>query len=267
MMDIDRELRELWELSFGDSPEYIDFFMNNKPESTRPYFEVLEDHIAGAVWGFECHIREVGPAVYAYALGTHPVYRHRYVASGLMKALAANLKASGKALCLLSADKQLCDFYKALGFRQLISRKRVSLGSGGGAPVAVSDVSDEEYKALRDEYFSWGGCICWDISFIRYAIRETRLCGGFAHKLVLGGKEYLLRGELRGNRLLIAETTMCDGELKSCAGSLLKHYGALELECLLPADSGLPGELEYTAFLSSDAPEGPDSLWIGFTLE
>lgn len=69
-------LSRIWEACFGDSPDYIRFFMENRFPACRSFVWLEDAAPVGAAYLLPCALGE-HRAYYGYAVGVHPDYRRR----------------------------------------------------------------------------------------------------------------------------------------------------------------------------------------------
>lgn len=67
-------LSRIWEACFGDSPDYIRFFMENRFPACRSFVWLEDAAPVGAAYLLPCALGE-HRAYYGYAVGVHPDYR------------------------------------------------------------------------------------------------------------------------------------------------------------------------------------------------
>ena len=114
-------LKELWQTSFDDSKESLDYFFQNtvSPERVLSVFKDREP--VSALYMLESEIikdNKTYSAYYIYAVCTHPDYRGK----GLMKSLFEELFKVAKSrnidyLFLVPEEEYLFNLYRKLGFK------------------------------------------------------------------------------------------------------------------------------------------------------
>lgn len=114
------QLKELWQLCFGDSREYADFFFGRayRPEGTRT--RVRDGKIVSAAQFFHFDITN-GPHLLksAYILGvcTHPDYRRQGLSGSIIRQILTEQADAGMDLAfLIPSAAHLFTFYEKLGF-------------------------------------------------------------------------------------------------------------------------------------------------------
>lgn len=114
-------LKNLWEISFGDSREYIDEFFSAmfKPQNTVAIFD--GDRAVSALYLIESNVLKDSvsySAYYIYAVSTHPLYRGRGLMARLLETadeLAQERNISY--LFLAPAQESLFGMYGKFGFK------------------------------------------------------------------------------------------------------------------------------------------------------
>ena len=114
-------LKHLWETSFDDSKESLDFFFENTVSPERVLAVFKESKPVSALYMLESEIvidKKAYSAYYIYAVCTQPDYRGK----GLMKSLFLELFKVAESrnvdyLFLVPEEKYLFNIYENLGFR------------------------------------------------------------------------------------------------------------------------------------------------------
>lgn len=230
-------LSRIWETCFGDSPEYIRFFMERRFSSCRCFVWLEGEEPVGAAYLLPCTLGG-RPAYYGYAVGVCPEFQRRGICAEILRSAEDYCRQEGAVFFVLprpGVEKYYMErgFFPAF-FHQFHRFIPV------GAPVSgveFSQVGAEEYLFLRDSFFRGPGSVTWDMEAVAYALEEQRICGGFAHVLYWQGNRYLLFGSKQKETLSIRETTLPLKELESLVPTLCAHYGVSTLVVECPADS------------------------------
>lgn len=253
-------LSQIWEACFGDSPEYIRFFMEKRFPSCRCFVWLEGNEPVGAIYLLPCYLKEQ-PVLYAYAGGVLPQYRKQGCFSDLINCSAQVCQEEGASLILVPAPGTE-EYYQKRGFQTAFSYVQFELeGTGKLVSADFRDVHAEEYTRMRDLAFSRYPHLQWGVEAVQYALAENRFCGGFSEIMTLE-QEYLLFGRQDGDTVELMETTMDLDTAKRTASALCRRWGAKRVRVRLPADHlkcGIPSGsvLGQTNFSSG---------WLGLNL-
>lgn len=136
-MNIREQCEKLYRQAFGESKKFdgllFDMFFNN--------VQILQTNGVVAAMYFKlpcvlCLNKAKIKAYYVYAVTTHPDFRHR----GLMSRLFAETQAEPDAFYFLKpSDSGVTEFYKQVGFRQII---------GTTKPCEAKIKADDRFASL-----------------------------------------------------------------------------------------------------------------------
>lgn len=177
-------LRQLWQLAFGDSEDYIDCFFNACPDPERVL--VLEDEggvQAMTAW-FDMPLVSADGGqwlgAYLYAVATHPDQRGKGYAGRLLAWAGEWLREKGFAcLTTVPASESLHKFFAANGFAEqfaLVEQELVPDMTIAPAPHAA--VEWQEYGALREKCLSNVAHVACGEDGLAYQQAVCRLSGG-----------------------------------------------------------------------------------------
>ena len=255
-------LSRIWEACFGDSPEYIRFFMEERFPSCRSFVWLEEGTPVGAAYLLPCALGE-RPAYYGYAVGVHPDFQRRGICGQILCSAETFCTGEG-AVFFVMPRAGVEEYYLKRGFCPGFFHQFHRILPKGAPPTGleVSEAETEEYLLLRDLFFRGPGYVAWDTAATAYALEEQRRCGGFAHILNWRGERYLLFGAKQGQTLRLRETTLTLEQAEEAAPWLCAFYGASELEVECPADSPETGSARGCCWnFILDVPG-----WLGFDL-
>ncbi|MEA5135299.1 MAG: GNAT family N-acetyltransferase [Candidatus Fimivivens sp.] len=177
-------LKNLWQIVFGDRPDYIGLFFNNRfvPENTM--VALFEGMPVAMLYLLPITIRENNidyNARYIYAVGTHPDYRSQGLSGALLKATHTRLAQEGVALSLLvPAEPSLFAYYGMRGFSTEFYRKTVAYAPKKGGPLATLKTAQlPELLMQRDRLFGQSALYArWNAEALAYQQKEAALLGG-----------------------------------------------------------------------------------------
>lgn len=157
------ELQALWQRVFGDGPEVPGAFWACFPPEKHTRI-VARDALAAMASWIPVTL-EGQPGAYVYAVATAPAQRGRGLCRTLMGELEGALAAQGCAFAALCpAEPSLYDFYGRLGYVPALYR-RVWQVSASREDVAVSQISPEEYRRLRETLLDTPHCVWEEAAF------------------------------------------------------------------------------------------------------
>ena len=111
------QLKQLWQLAFGDSREFIDLFFETGYAPDRCLYLTEEGQITAALYWLDCVFRDQKQA-YVYAVATHPDHRGKGLCRRLMDMTHDKLKEQGYTAALLRpANEGLRRMYRKMGYR------------------------------------------------------------------------------------------------------------------------------------------------------
>ncbi len=232
------QLKDLWQLAFGDSREFVDLFFATGFSEDR--FHVLTENgqVTAALYWLDCSYQGQTQA-YLYAVATHPDFRGRGLCRKLMEQTRDLLKARGYAAALLRPGEEgLRAMYEKMGYQICSFVSEFSCAAGQVLPVRK--VTTEEYARLRRQYLPPKGAVQEGESLSYLA----SYCGLYA------GADFLAAGsfdgedfrcmELLGNREAapgILAALGCEKGFFRCPGQDLPFAMGLPLT----EDAQLPG--------------------------
>ena len=235
-------LKALWARCFGDDPGYID-----------RYFEdlFLPEHMAvcaedsgpvSMVAFLPCTLRTPSgdaPCAYLYAMATHPQYQGLGLGQQLLRFAYhyARHSRGWAGLTLVPADEGLFRFYAKTDYRTAFYYQSVSWdGAAHPGAGAVSPISPEEYRRLRERLLKGVVHLDHSLPFLTHLDREVRRTGGGLFRLTLEGGEpgcaVTERGEDGGWH--IKELLAPQSQLQAALASLAHHLNAPAVTARIP---------------------------------
>lgn len=249
------DIRNLWHDCFGDSNEYVDFFLDHfdisrhmlvfidgeKPVSMLsllPMSVVTRDNMTMR-------------GQYIYAVATDPRYRGRGLSTKLLEYTHDYLRKAGVRLSVLVPAKgSLFNFYHKRGFESeffignaVVDARDLPEYAGS---FTISEATPEEFAAVRERAF--GGStvfVRWDGDALAYRLAETAMLGG--ETLLLqesGGRRAIAVCSDDGSTIRVKELALDGVALKDALSILKQKYGEREMSLRLPMDTECPFLLE-----------------------
>lgn len=139
------DIKNIWQLCFGDSKEDIDFYFDTCFSFDECYVYKKGDKVVAALQMIPCDIVDGDKrykAKYIYAVSTHPSYQSRGIMTELINGSLENERKLGTdAVVCIPASQSLFGFYSRFGFENgIYSSKEIIY-------------KDKETKAIECDYF------------------------------------------------------------------------------------------------------------------
>ncbi|AFM00290.1 acetyltransferase [Desulfitobacterium dehalogenans ATCC 51507] len=224
--DVER-LKGIWKLCFGDSDSFIDFYFTQRfqPEQVAVY---LVDHVITAmltmipVQWLEAHEGQKSiQGSMLYAIGTHPDFQHRGIATELMDWALAYLGKRQMELCVLvPAEAELFNFYERRGYQAgfalreaVLNRNEIEVmcASSGinredRSGFAVSAAAPQAYNSIRNQLLRGATYLAYREEEVAYQKKISRLSGADLYKFNVGEVQGCAAVErLTGDKVLVKE--------------------------------------------------------------
>lgn len=178
------QIKNLWQLGFGDDMEYIDYVFDNlvTPEKVMVYLDKTKTPVAMlCMEPFELISTGcIDPAMYVYAFTTHPRFRNRGIGAVLLEGLHKYLTAKGfSASVLKPADDDLFEYYGNNDYEKCFNIKQFSVDPDFLVPSGRNCIlvprSLENLYRMRNSFFGGSGLYArWTPSYLHFVGEETR---------------------------------------------------------------------------------------------
>lgn len=215
-------LKHIWQVCFGDSREYIDFYFQRRFRPEEMLVCLAEGQpvsMLSLLPAQLCYQGRRQPIRYVYAVATLPEYRGRGCARLLLEEASRRLQVP---LALVPASGSLGEYYGRLGFRNAFAIDEITItpeeiaacGSERyGQEYWLLTVTPGEYYRIREEYLSTmgistNGYVSWDEAAIAYALQENDFADGYAYKVRHHGREDILLFREEDHYIRVLETTL-----------------------------------------------------------
>lgn len=150
-------LRKLWMDAFGDSENFWRIFLMKAHPLPHCYLLRKDDEITAALYWFDCQW-EGRKIAYLYGVATLSQYRGQGLCRALLEQTHSRLKEDGYAGCILHpGGPELFGMYEKLGYSTCTYVREFECEAG--KPVALRQLTKEEYALLRRQYLPKGGVI------------------------------------------------------------------------------------------------------------
>lgn len=173
------QLKEIWHISFGDSEEYIDMFMEHQFKNAQTVVYEEDSKIFSMFFLFRCDFSINGksyPAFYLYAAATLPQYRGKGIMGKMLEFSKSYAAENGFDFIILSpAEKSLYNYYGRFGFKECFKSLRflLSLKDKEKTKSYFSENDFEKMLTLRNAAVKKTDGVLWDEDFFRYAVYEN----------------------------------------------------------------------------------------------
>lgn len=229
-------LSQIWETSFGDSPEYIRFFMEHRFSSVVCFVWLEHGKPVGTVYLLPS-LLQGKRSFYSYAGGVLPGYRGKGIFKELFRVLMEFCKEENATLTGVP-DPRLINYYRKMGYESAFSYRQIIFSpKGEEKSVVFRDAGAEEYVYLRDKAFHDLNYVQWDVAAVKYALEENHYCGGFA-QIVTFDQDYLLFGKRNKDTLNVMETTLSPQLAEQIVPNLCGHWDVKQVSFRFPAEPG-----------------------------
>lgn len=239
------ELAKLWSENFGDSTEYINFFMENRFPSCRGIVALLNDKVVGSQYLMPVITMEYGSlkkGYYLYALSVHSNCRNQGIGKKLVE-YACNLAEKENAFIILCpASKKLVDYYKKLGF---IENTYVCMETKHPLDTHCADIHEltvSDFESMRNTSFE--NPILWDKYALEYVLEENKFVGGINIRIDYRGSYYVI-GRIDSGRLIVLESNIPDKTRDEVTSILCTHFEIEEIIWTVPFNSGKTEPILY----------------------
>lgn len=194
------DLERIWRTCFGDSPEYVSFFFENRynPNSCLVYIDETVGRPVAMLHMLDCSVTEdseIVPSQYIYAAATRPDHQGKGIMSQLMEYARRIAAARGqKYMLLVPGSRELFRFYEKRGFYRCFKHRHVYMSRNdltilsdydksrspvpnrqNGHALMLSDI----HAVRRDMLIDREGFVTWDYKAFKYAAGIHERSGGF----------------------------------------------------------------------------------------
>ena len=269
-------LRELWTVTFNDSPLFLDRFFGRLFVPDNCLVTEKDGQIASMLFLLKATASRLQgdcPLRYVYACATHPDFREKGLMGQLLEEAVQLADKEGFGLILIPATEPLFDYYKHFGFTQPtylfhcsyppLSAENTATG-WERADIADTPRSVAALQELRATFFGKKNAVFWPDAHIKVVLEELQTQGGELLLLNPDGSHY------QGYAL----TRPCDGVVEviecACAGpqeeliaSLRHHYNESETRFTLSSLTQLCTRIPYGLLYSPNPNAQPLFLNLG----
>lgn len=232
----------IWRICFGDSAEYINFFLNHGFEADSCLVIEKENRVVSMLHILNAEYRtfsKVFPVQYIYAAATLPAYQGRGLMPRLLEAAEKGGAANGCAFTwLLPGSGSLYNYYAKYGYKTAFYVKKAQTARDVLQKIALTNLenikenpTNKDMYDLRQEHFY--PAVMWSRREFDYALSEHKFTGG---EILRFGSSYALCREINGT-VEVRETT---GSIGETAAVLISRYDNHNFTFIVPNYSEVP---------------------------
>ena len=237
-------IKDLWHDCFGDSNEYVVFFLDHYNISQHMLVFIDGDKPVSMLSLLPMSVvTKDGMTLngrYIYAVATDPRYRGRGISTKLLEYTHDYLRKNGVRLSVLSPAKgELFNFYQKRGFESEFFIGSALLDESHIPPFTdsfcISEASQEEFSQIREAAFAgrfmfvrWGG------EALAYRMAETAMLGGETLLLSAHDRRAVAVCHNEGDLIRVRELALDGMSPEDALGILHEKYHAREYALRLP---------------------------------
>lgn len=171
------EIITLWQEAFGDSREYIEFFLNECPDIAC-LGNTTDGQLASMLFLLNGNIGQY-PCKYLYAACTLKQFRNRGLMGELIEYSKKYCVEKGfDFIFLVPGEEKLYSYYENFGFEPKFQKSVYNFTSNSGN-FFLKEINDTELIAQkRNELLSGYDCFCFDTKTTQYTVKEFLHSGG-----------------------------------------------------------------------------------------
>lgn len=235
---LEEELIQIWQQSFGDSPEYIRRFLRDHVSCMKVVICEAEGRAVSAayllpVW----YVKDrdcIERCYYLYAAATLPAYRGQGCFARILQFVN---KSITEPVILVPASDELIGYYQGQGFCMWLSERTCEVSPNPKADrvqgAGSCTGSAEAYIRLRSRLFRQPYYMLWDEEMMSYICKEFYGGGGTVKEVSVDKEHFFAMCYKSGDRLQVAE--MLPAYSERCVQALLQDFGCTEAKvCLQP---------------------------------
>lgn len=220
-------IREMWQRCFGDSQEFIDFYMSHRMNELNMLVIYRDGKAVSMSSLLPADIQTTMGNIegfYVYAVATLPEYQGQGLAGKILRFAQSHWQ---KPLLLSPASPNLRIFYAKRGFQPVYEKKLYALCPGEIANANCIEpqiASPSDYKRIRDAKWQGPGYVAWLEKDIAYAMEHAAFQQGESLIFTMDGQDELVMYTVDGDTMRIVETTLDLCKLKRMLPCLVKRF-------------------------------------------
>lgn len=208
------EIISLWHKCFGDSEEYITFFLDNCPDIVCVGF-FDNDHLVSMLFLLEGFIN-CEKCKYLYAACTDTSHRRLGIMEKLIRFSESYCKINNySSIFLVPADEDLYSYYAKFGFIASFYKKHIKLNVCDNYSCEIKTCKDiHEICSIKLDLINGISGFTFTKDLIEYTVREHLFNGGSVSKYHYGNNIALFFYYKENNTIIIKEM-LSDFEIES----------------------------------------------------
>lgn len=249
------DVSRLWHDCFGDSNEYVDFFLDQFDISKHMLVFIDGEKPVSMLSMLPMSVvTKVGMTLsgrYIYGVATDPRYRGRGISSKLLEHAHQYLRSVGVRVSILApASGDLFNFYHQRGFESEFFIGSAAVNAEELSPFTesffVNEASVTEYSVIREKAFSGSAMfVRWESDALQYRMAETSMLGGETLLLYTDPTTRAIAVcHNEGDVVNIKELALDGMSIPTALGILGHKYKAKEFRLRLPMDTDCGFRLE-----------------------
>ena len=240
------ELKQLWQVSFGDSKEYTEFFFSRAYREERTVNREADGRIVSSAQFRHFDIiygKSRFKSVYIFGVCTDPDFRRKGLSADIIDQLITEQAALSIDIAFLILQREdLFDYYNKLGFNAAITIWEEFISHE--APNKNKNYSiikpslDKLYKYYTDFYLSLGQAVIKDREYFDFTMDDIIAGGG---RIDVCGSEGHIRGFAATDGNVVKELLCLDKHASNTLLSLLlKENPGKPLKVITPGNCPSP---------------------------
>lgn len=247
--ELENQLIQLWQESFGDSTDYIQMFLRNRICGQKTAVCFAEGVAVSAAYLLPLRYNMADgssmPCYYLYAAATLPGYRGKGCFGEILAFIREHIL---EPVILVPAGERLAAYYKKQGFSLWLSGKEAQYSKeqitseDRELPVKrqeqIRETNASEYTAYRMQQLNMPGAMPWDKEMMAYICRENRFCGGKLFELCIENTRYMIMCRKEEEVLQVLEmlpVNVSQEQRKQAAYALLAQTDCVQARvCIQP---------------------------------
>ncbi len=200
---------DLWIDSFGDTREYVDFFLDNcRGYVCIEYF--VGDKPVSMLFLLEGYLSD-SKCKYLYAACTHKDFRNRGIMAQLIEyAKQYCMELNYSSIFLVPAEEELYSYYKKFGFADVFRKKYLKVKSSFVFDPNYNSTDIDKICEVKKSLIKSVECFRFDDEGIRYTVQEHLYNGGSVFLKQTESKSILMFYYFNSNSDLIVKEFLTD---------------------------------------------------------
>ncbi|MDO4975431.1 MAG: GNAT family N-acetyltransferase, partial [Alphaproteobacteria bacterium] len=193
------KLRELWNLVFGDSPDFVDM-LYERLDATG-YIVCEDDTVVSGLTFFEVGEYEGRKVKMSYAICTHPNYRGKGYVSKLISFVYENEISDDELSLICPAEKSLIKFYSKTNYQPFFYAKEESSKATEKINISIQSISPKEYMDYREQFLKDIPHIKLNQNFLEFIEKDSLNSNSLI--LINGGDAICVIEDIKNDTIII----------------------------------------------------------------